>query len=58
MNYLEFIRITQENSILKTIGDTIEYQKNLSVKEFVLYIYKVAKKNKPIQDIYSYLKIA
>ncbi|WIV13650.1 hypothetical protein [Proteiniborus sp. MB09-C3] len=27
-------------------------------KELLLYIYKAAKKNKPIQDIYSYLKIA
>ncbi|WP_275935266.1 hypothetical protein [Abyssisolibacter fermentans] len=41
-----------------TIGETIEYQKKLLVKEFVLYIYKAAKKNKSIQGIYSHLKIA
>jgi hypothetical protein len=58
MNFLEFIRIRQECSILMTIGEAIEYQKNLSVKELVLYIYRASKKNKSIQDVYNHLKIA
>ncbi|WP_129599963.1 IS701 family transposase [Anaerophilus nitritogenes] len=58
INFLEIIRLTQESSTLRTIGEAIEYQKNLSLKEFILYIYKSAKRNKPLQEIYSHLKIA
>ena len=58
MNFLETIKVLQSKLLIKTIGEAIEYQRRISAREFVSYIYHQAKKNVAINDIYVFLKIA
>jgi len=58
VNFLEIFRISERTLMLKTLGDVIRYQDNLSVKELVLFVYSKSKENVPVHEIYSYLKIA
>lgn len=58
INFLEIFRVLQNKFMLKAIGEAIEYQRYISTREFVLYIYHKAKNNVPITDVYNQLQIA
>lgn len=58
INFLEIFRISEMVLSLRNIGETIRHQNNLSVKELVLFVYSKAKEQVPVNEIYSYLKIA
>ncbi|MCF6464938.1 transposase [Clostridium sp. Cult2] len=58
INFLEIFRILQSKFMIRTIGESIDYQRYISTIEFVLYIYHKAKNNVSIIDVYNQLKIA
>jgi hypothetical protein len=54
-NFLEFFRVTQVVLSPDTIDDTICHLKNDAAKGLVLFIYKQAQNNVPLENIYQHL---
>ncbi|AWZ48633.1 hypothetical protein C3495_07315 [Clostridiaceae bacterium 14S0207] len=56
INFLEIYRIRYLRQV-STIGDTIEFIRSLTAKEFVWFVYNQAKNNIPIERVLYKLKL-
>lgn len=56
INFLEIYRIRYLHQV-STIGDTIEFIRSLTAKEFVWFVYNQAKNNIPIERVLYKLKL-
>jgi len=58
INFLEVFRLLQNGFMIKTIGEAICHQRCITTRKFILYIYREAKNNVPITNIYARFKVA
>ena len=57
INFLEISRLSNTTLVLKSIGETVQHQKTLSIKKLVQFMHLKVKQSIPLDEIYMCLKI-